>query len=96
MVFEWMHGKPHSKREAVDVAASAVMMVCFVVLSLSAVWSDDPPRPLAIRICGAVGIVALLTRASELLPVRPTATGRTWSVVLSTSGTSTSNYATGK
>jgi hypothetical protein len=63
MVFEWMHGKPHSKREAVDVAASAVMMVCFVVLSLSAVWSDDPPRPLAIRICGAVGIVALLTRA---------------------------------
>jgi hypothetical protein len=31
MVFEWMHGKPHSKREAVDVAASAVMMVCFVV-----------------------------------------------------------------
>lgn len=64
MVFEWMHGKPHSKREAVDVAASAVMMVCFVVLSLSAVWSDDPPRPLALRICGAVGIVALLTRAS--------------------------------
>jgi hypothetical protein len=39
MVFEWMHGKPHSKREALDVAASAVMMVCFVVLSLSAVWS---------------------------------------------------------
>jgi hypothetical protein len=64
MVFEWMHGRPHSKREAVDVAASAVMMVCFVVLSLSAVWSNDPPRPLAIRICGAVGIVALLTRAS--------------------------------
>jgi hypothetical protein len=57
MVFEWMHGKPHSKREAVDVAASAVMMVCFVVLSLSAVWSNDPPRPLALRICGAVGIV---------------------------------------
>jgi hypothetical protein len=64
MVFEWMHGKPHSKREAVDVAASAVMMVCFVVLSLSAVWSNDPPRPLALRICGAVGIVALLTRAA--------------------------------
>jgi hypothetical protein len=63
MVFEWMHGKPHSKREALDVAASAVMMVCFVVLSLSAVWSDDPPRPLALRICGAVGIVSLLTRA---------------------------------
>jgi protein-S-isoprenylcysteine O-methyltransferase Ste14 len=64
MVFEWMHGKPHSKREAVDVAASAVMMVCFVVLSLSALWSNDPPRPLALRICGAVGIVALLTRAA--------------------------------
>lgn len=63
MVFEWMHGRPHSKREAVDVAASAVMMVCFVVLCLSALWSDDPPRPLALRICGAVGIVALLTRA---------------------------------
>jgi protein-S-isoprenylcysteine O-methyltransferase Ste14 len=64
MVFEWMHGKPHSKREAVDVAASAVMMVCFVVLSISALWSDDPPRPLALRICGALGIVALLTRAA--------------------------------
>lgn len=64
MVFEWMHGRPHSKREAVDVAASAVMMVCFVVLCLSALWSDDPPRPLALRICGAVGIVALLVRAS--------------------------------
>lgn len=64
MVFEWMHGRPHSKREAVDVAASAVMMVCFVVLCISALWSDDPPRPLATRICGAVGIAALLVRAT--------------------------------
>jgi hypothetical protein len=64
MVFEWMHGKPHSRREAVDVAASAVMMVCFVVLCLSALWSNDPPRPMALRICGAVGIIALLTRAA--------------------------------
>lgn len=63
MVFEWMHGRPHSKREAVDVAASTVMMVCFVSLCVSGLWSDDPPRPLWVRFMSVLGIVSLLVRA---------------------------------
>lgn len=62
-MLRWLTGAPHTVWEAIDVVASIMTMVCFVVLCVSGLWSSDPPRPLYIRVVAVLGVTSLVVRA---------------------------------